>query len=526
MDNFSENYLIYLRKSRKDVEAEARGEGETLARHERTLLELARRQRLNVTDIYREIVSGETIASRPIMQRVLAEVEQGLWAGVLVMEIERLARGDTIDQGIIAQTFKFSDTKIITPLKTYDPNDEYDEEYFEFGLFMSRREYKTINRRLQRGKLAASKEGKWVPNRAPYGYRRVKLENEKGFSLEPIEEQTAVVRLIFEMYSGSGCERKTPGAIVRYLNDAGIAAPGGGDWRKCSVHSIIDNPAYMGMIRWGYRPSKKKVLDGQVRRQRGRLNFGEYELFPARHPAIISKELFYAAQEIRTSGRSNALPIDYVLQNPLSGLVVCSKCGHTMIRRCSASRPQGSLVCSTRNCPTVSSDLPVVEERVLQGLAGWLGNYELEWEEAVGPAASSAVAAKQKILASSERELEKLYKQLDRAHDLLEQGVYDTDTFLTRSRTLSQKINESKAGIDRVSKELAEAEEREARQRDIIPKVKKLLEVYPSLPSAEDRNGMLKEVIEKIVYTKDTPGTKKIPADRFDLVIYPRLPRK
>ena len=43
--------------------------------------------------IYREIVSGETIASRPVMQQVLSEVEQGLWSGAFVMEIERLARG-------------------------------------------------------------------------------------------------------------------------------------------------------------------------------------------------------------------------------------------------------------------------------------------------------------------------------------------------------------------------------------------------------------------------------------------------
>lgn len=56
--------------------------------------------------------------------------------GVLVVEVERLARGDTSDQGRVAKTFKFSDTLIITPSKTYDPNNEYDEEYFEFGLFM------------------------------------------------------------------------------------------------------------------------------------------------------------------------------------------------------------------------------------------------------------------------------------------------------------------------------------------------------------------------------------------------------
>ncbi|MBQ1767997.1 MAG: recombinase family protein, partial [Oscillospiraceae bacterium] len=109
-------YCIYLRKSRADLEAESHGEGETLARHERTLLELARKQKLNVTEIYREIVSGDTIAARPVMQRLLSEVEQGIWTGVIVMEVERLARGDTIDQGIIAQTFKFTNTLIVTPL--------------------------------------------------------------------------------------------------------------------------------------------------------------------------------------------------------------------------------------------------------------------------------------------------------------------------------------------------------------------------------------------------------------------------
>ena len=149
-----QQYCLYLRKSRADAEAEARGEGETLARHERTLLELAKRQQLNVTEIYKEIVSGESLAARPVMQRLLSEVEHGIWAGVLVMEVERLARGDTTDQGIVAQTFKFSNTLIITPTKTYDPENEFDEEYFEFGLFMSRREYKTINRRLQRGRIS------------------------------------------------------------------------------------------------------------------------------------------------------------------------------------------------------------------------------------------------------------------------------------------------------------------------------------------------------------------------------------
>ena len=174
-------YIIYLRKSRADVEAEEKGEGETLVRHLKILLELARKMKIKIGKIYREIVSGESIIDRPEVQKMLSEVKIGSWKGVLVVEVERLARGNTKDQGIVAEAFSISSTKIITPMKVYDPDNEFDEEYFEFGLYMSRREYKVINRRLQRGRISSVKEGKFVGNVAPFGWDRVKLEKEKGF---------------------------------------------------------------------------------------------------------------------------------------------------------------------------------------------------------------------------------------------------------------------------------------------------------------------------------------------------------
>jgi len=155
-------YAIYLRKSREDIESEKYGEGETLARHEKILTTLAKKRNLPIGKIYREVVSGETISERNEMQKLLKDVENEKWTGVLVVEVERLARGDTADQGRVAKAFKYAHTKIITPVKTYDPDNEFDEEYFEFGLFMSRREYKTINRRLQRGREISCQEGKFV----------------------------------------------------------------------------------------------------------------------------------------------------------------------------------------------------------------------------------------------------------------------------------------------------------------------------------------------------------------------------
>ena len=207
--NTLERDCIYLRKSRADREAEARGEEETLARHERILLDLAKRRSCHIGAIYREVVSGETISARPVMQRLLQEVESGMWDGVLVVEVERLARGDSIDQGVVARAFQYSDTKIITPTKTYDPNNEFDEEYFEFGLFMSRREYKTIKRRLNAGRVSSVQEGKYCGNKPPYGYRRVKLEHTKGYSLEPIPEQAEIVKLIYNWYTYGIGDRKS-----------------------------------------------------------------------------------------------------------------------------------------------------------------------------------------------------------------------------------------------------------------------------------------------------------------------------
>jgi len=115
---------IYLRKSRADLEAEARGEGDSLARHRRVLLDLAKERGYFVADIKEEIVSGGRIETRPKMQELLKEVERGEYDAVLCMDLDRLGRGTMREQGLILDTFRESGTKIITPRKEYDLTDD------------------------------------------------------------------------------------------------------------------------------------------------------------------------------------------------------------------------------------------------------------------------------------------------------------------------------------------------------------------------------------------------------------------
>src|SRR5699024_1978540 len=115
-------------------------------------------------------------------------LEAGLWEAVLVMEVPRLTRGSQIDQGMIANAFKYTHTLIITPEKIYDPNDSADEDMLDFGMFFSRFEWKSINKRQQAGRRASAKEGKYIGSIPPYGYQRQKLPHEKGWTLIPDPE--------------------------------------------------------------------------------------------------------------------------------------------------------------------------------------------------------------------------------------------------------------------------------------------------------------------------------------------------
>ena len=523
-------YAIYLRKSRADFEAESHGEGETLLRHEKTLLELARRLNLNISQIYREIVSGETVAARPVMQLLLSEVEQGKWNGVLVMEVERLARGDTIDQGIVSQAFKFSNTKIITPVKTYDPSNEYDEEYFEFGLFMSRREFKTINRRIQRGRIASVKEGKYISSVAPYGYERIKLKNEKGYSLKINENQAKVIRMIFNWYvygdlttNGSneilGCSR-----IAKKLDAMSIKPMFKENWSKSSIKDILENPVYMGKIRWQYRKEVKQIKDNIITRTRP--NSVEYILVDGIHDAIIEKELWINAQEIMKKRGKPPLAGSNVLKNPLSGIIYCGKCQSMMIRLGSTSHTSyDSLKCPNMYCDNISSPLYVVEASIIDALGDWLNNFKFQWirEKTILPYEQS-IKDKEDVLLDISSQITKLQNQLNRSFELLEQEVYTVHEFQCRRKKITDQLNRLEEAKLNLVNELKIRKEQYNSNNKLTPKNQHLLEVYYNLEDAASRNELLKEILEKVYYIKTEPNKKGQREKRnFALDIYPKI---
>ena len=516
-------YYAYLRKSREDREAELKGAGETLARHETALNDLAAHLGITIAKTFREVVSGETIAARPEMMKLLDEVEAFRPEGILVTEIARLARGDTRDQGLLMETFKYCHTLIITPSKIYDPTDEYDEEYAEFGLFMSRREYQSIRRRLAAGKTASAKEGKFAGSLPPYGYAKYKLPGEKGYSLSILPQQAETVRFIFEMYVNgteeTGFLPAGPSSIARVLNTLQIPPPRSEKWSPSVIRSILDNCVYAGFIRWGRRKTVKILKNGEVTRSHPLQK--DCLTAPGLHQPIICRVIWdRACLAARNRTRRPAF-LDTGLKNPLAGLLCCSQCGKAMVLRPAGTGGTNSFyLCRTPGCPTCGSNAALVEECLQKALAEWYQDLTLPLP-ALPEIQEDRSFALQKALESRKSALASLKKQLDSACMLLETGVYSADLFKERSALLAGQIKKEEDQMKSLEKM---AQKQGIFENNPVPAIKEAsfpFSEYGRL-TAEDQNLLLKELVEKVEYCKTKRGTKK-KEESFVLKIFPRI---
>lgn len=482
---------VYLRKSRMEEGLETE---EVLRRHHQALDECARRHGLVILEYFSEVVSGESLYARPQMLRLLEAVEAGRCDAVLCMDLDRLSRGRMKDQGIILDAFREGGVLIITPDKVYDLSDEIDDELAEFKTFMSRREYKIINKRLRRGLQRTIQEGCYVAN-APYGYRKATADRRP--TLEVCEPEARLVRTMFRLYAeGFGCT-----AIARQINAMGGRPHRSGAFSRNSVARILRNPAYIGKIVWNQTTSVRKNAKGNSKHITVCNPREQWTVTDGIHPAIVDRELFDRVQAVM-AGRYRPAHHDGTVRSPLAGLVKCAVCGGNMQRMLSKGRSY--LCCSRKGC-CCSTRLELVEARILQHLED-----ELEALRVEAPARARDLAPLEEALSAVRREIRAARRQKARLHELLELGEYDLPTYRERMAAALEKLSvlERQEEESRRRLEQAAAYEPGVRER----RFRTVLAAYRN-SGAPRRNALLRSAIEVIYYRKEK---KTKPAD-FDL---------
>lgn len=509
-DSVNGEYAMYLRKSRADFEAEERGEGETLARHEKILIDIAKSMQIKIGKTYKEIVSGESIENRPIMQEMLEDVKHGMWKGILVVEVERLARGNTKDQGIVSEAFKFFNTKIITPIKIYDPNNEFDEEYFEFGLFMSRREYKVINRRLQNGRISSVKEGKYVGSIPPFGYDRMKISKEKGYTLIPNDE-AKIVNIIYEMYAYNDISINE---MTKRINIMNFKPRKSEKWTASALKDILRNPVYIGKIKWNSRKVVKLYKNEKIIKTRPRNK--NFILVDGIHNPIIDEKTWKLVQE-KLNVHVPPVKHNNKVQNPLLGIVYCAKCGKSMQRK--PNKLNDILICPNINCNNISSKLYIIENKIIKVLNNYLERYQINFEDYLKDIDNHNKESSGKLIKDFEKELKIQNKKFCNIYDLFEEGTYDKETFKRRCSAISNRIEVLKKRIEQQNKE-----EVKVNKETSIYKIKNIIDIYKELETAEEKNLLLKTLLERVNYKKNIKTIKRYSDQTdFELDIFPKI---
>ena len=373
--------LEYDRKSRSDDKSLS--VEEVLERHAKILEEYAIKHLggpIPEENKYKEVGSSETIDDRPEMLRLLKAIESPAIKAILVVDVQRLSRGDLEDAGRLIKLLRYTNTYVITPYKIYDLRDEFDRDAFERELKRGN-EYLEYFKKIQaQGRLASVKEGNYVGSVAPFGYYREPIKDGNKivcYTLKEKKEEADIVRLIFEWY----CNEQTGvTAICRRLESMNIKTKTGkSTWMPSIIFGILENVHYIGCVRWNWRKTIKIIEDQEVKSTRPKAKVDEYMVFKGKHEAIISEELFRRAQEKR--GNNTREKMDLTLKNPFSGLMYCScgsKIGYNTFVRNGVEYASPKLVCNNQvHCKTGSADFKEVLDYVCNALEDCIADFEM-----------------------------------------------------------------------------------------------------------------------------------------------------
>lgn len=483
-------YALYLRRSRADAEKEQMGQFETLAKHEEELAAFAK-QRGYVLDepYYRELVSGEKIAERKEFKRLMEKVAQGAYRGILVHDISRLGRGNAMEYGWVVFTLTAHRVLIITPNRVYDPNNEEDARFLNMEMFISNMELGNIRQRLVSGMLASAKRGCFIRPTPPFGYDRYRRPDGQ-WTLVENEQEAPIVRLIFDR----AIQLRPLGSTARHLNDAGIATRNGKRWTTSRIRTIITNPVYKGLIRYGYyRRVEVPLADGFGTKKKWATN-DDYILVDGLHEGIVGEETWSLANE--SIGASAPVKSKYTMQNPLSGLLVCKKCGHAMKRYKNKVRTNGNVIEHYRHAPFVDchargARMGIVVEALCEALESVACDLEVVIEGGAWGNTEEERSVVEKKMIQEEGRLDKLM-------ELYFNEAITLDEFKER-RAKSEQV------AAQLQKRLDELGAPRKTPKEIKTSVHKAIEMLKDESvSAEAKNTFLKSFIERIEYENHT----------------------
>ena len=346
-------------------------------------------------------------------------------------------------------------------------------------------EFYSINLAAEVTRGMTEKASRGEPNcPPPFGYY---MKDKRWY---PDEEAANIVREVFTRYAeGEGLRD-----ITVDLGKRGIRTKFGGKPENRWIDYMLQNPAYIGMIRWS--------LDGVKAVSKRDYNNENIMIVPGQHESIISVETWEAVQErIKEQKKKYAKyakkdqPVVYMLK----GLVRCSACGSTLAATgvSNKNKETRSIQCcnyARGSCHTSHSiSIPKIEAAFIAGL-----------EKAVGTQTFTITPkAPQKNKDTEAPDFERMIaleeRRLERAKEAYLNEIDTIEQYKQNKEIITARIEEIKEQQQKYGTEPTEAIDTAAYAKKVA-KVIEFIKRKDTTPQA--KNEALHDIIEKVVYEK------------------------
>ncbi|TPR26248.1 recombinase family protein [Apilactobacillus micheneri] len=312
-----------------------------------------------------EGISGSSIAKRPGIQELIYDAKQKMFDTVVVWKNSRIAR-NTRDLLSMVDVFQKHGISFASVSEKIDLDSAQGRFMFTIMGTVSELERNNIAENVYLGMYKRAQDGYATVGRV-LGYKPG-IDNNGKKQLQIDNDEAVIIKIIFNKFiSGSGFR-----SIANYLNKNQYHTKLGNAFSSGAVKDIIDNPLYVGMVRYSrYRNWNKKRRNG--------INDSNMIMIQGNHNPIISKDIWKKAVI-----RRNVTTIQPAWNNQgtnlLTGILKCPQCGSPMAASnttntlkdgtkkriryysCSQFRNKGSEVCHANSIQSSKAEKLVMDK--------------------------------------------------------------------------------------------------------------------------------------------------------------------
>lgn len=459
----------YVRLSTEKEQTLARGTIENQANFIKEYI--ARQEDMELYDIYVDDDITGTTYDRPDFQRMMTDIRRKKINVVIVKDLSRLGRNYVETGELLEMTFPMLNVRVIAITDNYDSDKGAGGLSVAITNMVNDFYAKDISKKIYTAKQSMMQKG--IPTGAvPFGYKNAYDEN--GTRIIVIDDEPAeTVKLIFKMF----LDGKSTKDIADILNKKGCLTPYQYRYRdrpeklaerpylKWTIHrvaAILAQDVYTGKY------TLKKREKAYFRNEDIHHNpQDEWLVFEDHHPAIISKEDFDKAAELKKrklgkNAKHKKPVIKY--ENLLKGKLFC-KCGSAYGNKrngntfyCLRKHTYGEEVCNNDNISHYTLynavlsvikeqiDLLLDEDKIIKAL-----NYS-----------SSAMLRKKSLIsmqAKKQANIKRLYKLKSELYSDYTADMFTEKEYITLNREYSAQIESIEIELANITRSIQSLEQ-------------------------------------------------------------------